>query len=144
MTYTNEIIDRYDNIASIPTTLTGFFGGASYFSTLDPGQIIFGIEAVWVYSFASVSCGALGWLTGPTLGTAVWKFLHKAKLPEYEIKERVFYHHIMKNRVDPARQSVQNPVPDYYGENVYSLQTYRQWLRDQATYNRKAYLSENE
>lgn len=42
MTYTNEIIDRYDNIASIPTTLTGFFGGASYFSTLDPGQIIFG------------------------------------------------------------------------------------------------------
>ncbi|TIA81866.1 hypothetical protein E3P92_02088 [Wallemia ichthyophaga] len=136
---------RYDAIASIPTTLGGFFGGASYFSSFDPNQVIFGLFTL--FSLAGITimgCGALGWLTGPSLGTSIWKFLHKSKLPEYEIKERLFFHHIMKKRVDPARQSVQNPVPDYYGESIVSLKSYRQWLRDQATYNRKAYLSEKD
>jgi hypothetical protein len=29
-------------------------------------------------------------------------------------------------------------VPDYYGEKIGSMKGYRQWLRDQATYRRKA------
>ena len=33
----------------------------------------------------------------------------------------------MKNRVDPSRQSVSNPVPDYYCEKVGNLKQYRQW-----------------
>ncbi|KIR27691.1 presequence translocated-associated motor subunit PAM17, mitochondrial [Cryptococcus deuterogattii 99/473] len=52
--------------------------------------------------------------------------------------DREFYHRIKKNRADPRFQSVQNIVPDFYGEKIVSLSTYRRWLRDQAVYKRKA------
>lgn len=45
-----------------------------------------------------------------------------------ESKDKEFYRHIVKNRVNPSRQSVSNPVPDYYCEKVGSLKQYRQWL----------------
>jgi import inner membrane translocase subunit TIM23 len=59
-----------------------------------------------------------------------------------EIRDREFYAHIVKNRVDPSRQSVSNPVPDYYAEKVGSLKQYRQWLRDQSAFRRKSQFGE--
>ncbi|KAH9928086.1 uncharacterized protein B0H18DRAFT_1001336 [Fomitopsis serialis] len=32
-----------------------------------------------------------------------------------EARDREFYQHIVKNRVDPTAQSATNPVPDFYG-----------------------------
>ena len=32
-----------------------------------------------------------------------------------EKRDKEFHQHIVKNRVDPTRQSATNPVPDYYG-----------------------------
>jgi len=32
---------------------------------------------------------------------------------------------------------MQNPVPDYYGEKITSVQSYRQWLKDQRAFNKK-------
>jgi hypothetical protein len=52
-------------------------------------------------------------------------------------KEKEFLAHIKKNRVDPSFQSLSNPVPDYYGEKIGSVQQYRQWLKDQRAYNKK-------
>ena len=78
------------------------------------------------------------WLVGPTLGSALWAARHSAKLPAIREKDADFYEHIKRMRVDPSRQSVQNPVPDFYGEKIGSLKQYRQWLRDQATFRRKA------
>lgn len=34
-----------------------------------------------------------------------------------EKRDKEFHEHIVKNRVDPTRQSATNPVPDYYGES---------------------------
>ena len=52
-------------------------------------------------------------------------------------KEKDFYQHIKRHRVDPSSQSVSNPVPDYYGEKIDSLKAYRQWLKDQRAFTRK-------
>jgi import inner membrane translocase subunit TIM23 len=40
---------------------------------------------------------------------------HRRTLALIEAKDREFYRHIVKNRVDPRAQSTNNPVPDYYG-----------------------------
>jgi import inner membrane translocase subunit TIM23 len=52
-------------------------------------------------------------------------------------KEKEFFARIRRYRVDPSSQSFSNPVPDYYGEKIGSVQQYRQWLRDQRAYNKK-------
>lgn len=52
-------------------------------------------------------------------------------------KEKEFYYRIRRYRVDPSNNSMNNPVPDYYGEKIGSVQGYRQWLKDQRAYNRK-------
>lgn len=52
-------------------------------------------------------------------------------------KEKEFYNRIKRYRVDPSSNTLANPVPDYYGEKIGSVQGYRQWLKDQRAYNRK-------
>jgi import inner membrane translocase subunit TIM23 len=52
-------------------------------------------------------------------------------------KEKEFFDRIRRFRVDPSTNSIANPVPDYYGEKIGSVQGYRQWLKDQRAYNRK-------
>ena len=58
-------------------------------------------------------------------------------MAELRSKERDFFERIRKNRVDPASSSMQNPVPDYYGEKIVSVQGYRAWLKDQRAFNKK-------
>ncbi len=74
-----------------------------------------------------------------------------------EARELEFLKRIRKNRVDPRAQSAVNLVPDFYGkfilyssimslttkvawlgEKIGSLHDYRQWLRDQSKYKKKA------
>lgn len=54
-----------------------------------------------------------------------------------EQKEKAFYGHIKRYRADPTSSSVNNPVPDYYGEKIGSVADYRRWLKDQRAFNRK-------
>ncbi len=79
-----------------------------------------------------------GWLVGPSVGSFFWSLAHSSKMPAYRLKDAAFYAHIKRNRVDPSRQSMQNPVGDWHGEKIGSIKQYRQWLRDQAVYRRKA------
>ncbi|KAM0792593.1 hypothetical protein ACM66B_005254 [Microbotryomycetes sp. NB124-2] len=131
---------RVGLVTSIPTTFLGFSLGANYFATkeADPTDTIMGIEPIWAYAIATVACGAFGWLVGPSLGNQMWRLTHRKVLKSMEVKERDFFEHVKRMRVDPSRQSVSNPVPDYYAEKVHSLRGYRQWLRDQSAYRRKA------
>lgn len=62
---------------------------------------------------AMVACVAGGWLSGPILGNAVWRATHRSVRKEMERMDAVFLRHIRERRVDPSRQSVNNPVPDY-------------------------------
>ncbi|SCV69558.1 BQ2448_2578 [Microbotryum intermedium] len=136
----------YGLLASVPTTFAGLTLGASYFATIEaePTDLILGLEPVYAYGIATMACVALGWLSGPIVGTALWRLTHRKVLQAMEVKEKDFYAHIARNRVDPSRQSVSNPVPDYYAEKVSSLSGYRQWLRDQNVYRRKATFGEGQ
>ncbi|KAL8284192.1 hypothetical protein RQP46_004941 [Phenoliferia psychrophenolica] len=137
---------RYGLLASIPTTFAGFSVGAGYFATLEAevGELLMGIEPIYVYGAATIGCVALGWLSGPMFGSAVWKATHGKVLTAMEVKDREFYEHIVRNRADPTRNSASNPAPDFYGEKIGSVKDYRQWLRDQAAYKRKATFGKGE
>lgn len=52
-------------------------------------------------------------------------------------KEKQFFQRIKKFRVDPTQSSLNNPVPDFYGEKIGSVADYRRWLKDQRAFNLK-------
>ncbi|WVR08040.1 hypothetical protein IAU60_005084 [Kwoniella sp. DSM 27419] len=134
----------WSSITTIPTTVLGLGLGGSYFASLetDPSQLIMGIEAMYVYGGATFGCMALGYLAGPTLGSSLFSLTHssiaRGKDSPLEVMDREFFNRIKRNRADPRFQSAQNIIPDFYGEKIVSLSTYRRWLRDQAVYKRKA------
>ncbi|KAI9571255.1 mitochondrial import protein Pam17 [Boletus coccyginus] len=135
---------RWETALTIPTSLLGLVGGAAYFGSLetDATKPVMGIDPMIFYGICTMACTGLGYLFGPTIGSACWRMTHRRTLALIEAKDRDFYRHIVKNRVDPTAQSANNPVPDYYGEKIGSLHQYRQWLRDQAKFRRKAQFPE--
>ncbi|WFD06881.1 TIM23 complex component [Malassezia vespertilionis] len=123
-------------VATIPTMLlTAVFSG-SYFLTqeVEPGQMLFGIDPLFVNIGATLACVGAGWLIGPSIGNVAWSLFHRHKAAQIAQRDRQFYQHIRKMRADPSRQVMHNPVPDYYGEKIGSLHAYRQWLRDQVRF----------
>ncbi|GAB7357226.1 hypothetical protein MBLNU459_g8207t1 [Dothideomycetes sp. NU459] len=101
------------------------------------GAQMTGMDPVFVLGGSLVAVGAVGWLMGPFLGTAVFKIWKSSATVEFARKEKDFYTHIKRYRADPASSSVNNPVPDYYGEKISSVSDYRRWLKDQRAFNRK-------
>ncbi|KAJ3576881.1 hypothetical protein NP233_g126 [Leucocoprinus birnbaumii] len=137
---------KWQVATTIPCALLGFAGGVAYFGNLDtdPTKMIMGIDPFFFYGICTVGCVGLGALIGPTVGTALWRTSHRTNLALIDAKDTEFYQRIAKNRVDASLQSPTSPIPDYYGEKIGSIHQYRQWLRDQAKYRRKAILSEEE
>jgi len=131
---------RWEMFVTMPTTVIAFGVGASYLASMeiDHSKLIFGVDPVFVLGAATIACGGLGYLLGPTFGGIAWNMTHRKILPMVEARDRDFYNHIVRNRVDPRAQSPSNPVPDYHGEKIGSLHHYRQWLRDQSRFRKKA------
>ena len=106
---------------------------------IDPTETIFGLDAFTVYIGGIMCVGGVGYLLGPPLiGDTIFNLPHRGVMGSYRIKQKMFLKHVRKMRVDASRQSMNNPVPDYYGEKIGSLKDYRQWLRDCNEYRRKA------
>jgi import inner membrane translocase subunit TIM23 len=53
-------------------------------------------------------------------------------------KEKSFYDRIKRYRADPSTSTLSNPIPDYYGEKIGSVQDYRKWLKDQRAFSLKS------
>ncbi|KAF3916809.1 hypothetical protein ABW20_dc0108868 [Dactylellina cionopaga] len=130
---------RFNLAGSIFCSIVTSTIGINILGTLeiDPSKMIWGLDPLMALGVGLIASGATGWLIGPVAGTQAFKFMNRRWLPEITKKEKEFFHHIKKNRVDPSFQSLSNPVPDYYGEKIGSLSQYRQWLKDQRAYNRK-------
>ncbi|KIP12288.1 hypothetical protein PHLGIDRAFT_82061 [Phlebiopsis gigantea 11061_1 CR5-6] len=130
---------------TIPLTFAGFATGILIFGEMemDPTKPIFNLDPMVVYGAATIGCAGFGYLMGPIAGSSCWRLTHRNAMKLIEAKDREFHRHVVKNRVDPTSQSATNPVPDFYGEKIGSLKDYRQWLRDQARYKRKAALPED-
>ncbi|KAJ7907336.1 mitochondrial import protein Pam17 [Mycena leptocephala] len=135
---------QWQTALTIPCAMIGFFGGSFYFGSLqtDPTKPIMGIDPMMFYGGCTVLCMGAGYIVGPSLGSTVWRIMNRNAVAQIDTLDREFYKHVAKNRVDAALQSATNPVPDYYGEKIGSLKQYRQWLRDQSKYRRKALLPE--
>lgn len=120
-------------ISTVPAMLIAGIASGSYFMTqeIDPSKTIAGIDPLFLHIGATLACIGAGWLVGPTMGVWVWTFLHRGKAAQFARRDAEFYARIKRLRADPTRQVVHNPVPDYYGENIGSIQQYRQWIRDQ-------------
>lgn len=105
---------------------------------LDFERPIMGIDPIFVMVGVVLLGGGLGWTISPVLGSPVFQMLYRSKMPLFKAKDKIFLQKIKAHRVDPSSQSFSNPVPDYYGEKIFSLKDYRQWLRDCNAYRRKA------
>lgn len=55
------------------------------------------------------SCGGVGWLLGPIVGTGLFNARNRASLPNMERMEREFFGRIRRFRVDPSASSMANP-----------------------------------
>ncbi|KAG6334514.1 hypothetical protein ID866_4567 [Astraeus odoratus] len=135
---------RWETAVTIPCTLLGLVGGVAYFGSTeaDATKPIMGVDPLFFYGGCTIACMGLGYLVGPVIGSACWRLTHRRTMGLIEEKDREFHKRIVKNRVDPTAQSATNPVPDYHGEKIGSLHQYRQWLRDQAKFRRKARFTE--
>lgn len=132
---------RYSLIGSVLCAIISFLGSWIYLSQreIDPTEVIFGLDPFTVYIGIMMAVGCLGFLLGPGLiGDPLFSILNKSKSPAFRVKQKQFAQRIIAKRVDASRQSMSNPVPDYYGEKIGSIRDYRQWLRDCNAYRRKA------
>ncbi|PYI20892.1 Pam17-domain-containing protein [Aspergillus japonicus CBS 114.51] len=131
---------RYTLASSVVTSAFTTVLGMQVLSSQDLeglGAQVMGLDPFVVLGMATAACGAAGWLLGPFVGNSVWGLIYRRYKPSLLQKEKQFYDRIRRFRVDPSSNSIANPVPDYYGEKIGSVQGYRQWLKDQRAYNRK-------
>ncbi|KAI5805890.1 mitochondrial import protein Pam17, partial [Geopyxis carbonaria] len=130
---------RYNLVSSIFTSVVGTSIGMGYLANkeIDVTQPVMGMDPLILFGLATISCGAVGWLAGPAIGGQVFGVMNRRWTTQIAEREREFLTRIRKNRVDPSSQSMSNPVPDYYGEKIGSVQQYRQWLRDQRAFKLK-------
>ncbi|CDR36690.1 CYFA0S01e03576g1_1 [Cyberlindnera fabianii] len=126
--------------SSIVTALIGSTASWGYLANveIDPTQMIFGFDPFMIFFAGFMAATGVGYMFGPLLGSAVFRITAGKKINGFKSKNKEFLERVFRNRVDPSSQSFSNPVPDYYGEKIDSLKTYKQWLRDCHAYRRKA------
>ncbi|ODM15366.1 Presequence translocated-associated motor subunit pam17, mitochondrial [Aspergillus cristatus] len=131
---------RYSVASSVLTSAATTVFGVQYLSTQDIeslGAQVMGLDPIVVLGMSTMACGAVGWLLGPFVGNGLWSLVNRKYTAAFIRKEKEFFDRIRRFRVDPSSNSIANPVPDYYGEKIGSVQGYRSWLKDQRAYNRK-------
>lgn len=117
-----------------------FLGSSYYIAAVmdfDPDPI-WGMDPTIIYGAGIVGlsmCAAAGGL----VASASWWRVAKGGsiLRTIDIMDRQFFEHVKAVRPADLRLSLQNPLPDYYAENVTSLAEYRTWLRKQREYRIK-------
>lgn len=130
-------------INTVCSVITGIGGAAATISVLgnieiDPEKKIAGLDPFIVFGGLIFIGGGFGYLLGPFIGEQVFKVANRSIFKEYSLKERKFLTRVKQHRVDPTSLSLSNPIPDYYGEKIYDIKGYKQWLRDCNAYRRKS------
>lgn len=70
---------RYNLASSVLTSFIGTSAGMGYLANkeIDVTQTIFGMDPLMMFGFATVGCGAAGWLAGPSLAGGVFNLVKK-------------------------------------------------------------------
>lgn len=101
---------RYQVACSLATMLLGGAVAGAVLVDLDMdwmGKIP--LDPVVTLGLMTMGSAALGWLAGPSLGSAIFYSVKRGIKQPMAIKEAEFFARIKKNRVDPSVSSVQNP-----------------------------------
>ncbi|KAF1845884.1 Pam17-domain-containing protein [Cucurbitaria berberidis CBS 394.84] len=96
-----------------------------------------GFDPFMLMGLSTLGMMAVGWLIGPIFGNRVFNLAYRGVLGEFAQKDSAFFNRIKRHRVDPTASSLANPPPDYYGEKIGSVASYRRWLKDQRAFNLK-------
>ncbi|KFZ13014.1 hypothetical protein V502_06814 [Pseudogymnoascus sp. VKM F-4520 (FW-2644)] len=125
--------------SSVGTSFGGMLAGAQALAVSDMDSLVgqVPLDPFITLGLITFSCGGIGWLLGPIVGTGIFNTMNRKYIPDMAAKEVEFYKRVKKFRVDPSASSMANPVPDYYGEKISSVAGYRQWLKDQRAFNKK-------
>ncbi|PVU98754.1 hypothetical protein BB559_001286 [Furculomyces boomerangus] len=134
-----------ERITSLPFAFVGMGAGTAYLSTIPMENVVTlsAIDPMVIISGAVVMCGVFGFMGGGFIGGNLWKLINKKDLVRINAKETDYFDHIKNNRSDPRLSSYRNPLPDYYGERIYSVKDYRKWLKKQRNHERNGYSMEN-
>ncbi|KAJ2850271.1 TIM23 complex component [Coemansia brasiliensis] len=129
----------WERLGSLPCAILGLGGGAAVFASLpvDPQQTFMGLDPLMLFGGCSLFSGALGFVIGPSVGRRWYRVINRDLARALDNKEAEFFKHVRMNRSDPSLSSASNPLPDFYGEKINSLQSYRRWLRKQREHERK-------
>ncbi|KAJ2599949.1 TIM23 complex component [Coemansia sp. RSA 1286] len=129
----------WERLAALPCAILGLGAGAAVFASLpiNPQQTFMGLDPLVVFGGATMFCGLLGFVVGPSVGRVWYKIANAELARSLDAKEAVFFKHVKANRSDPNFSSASNPLPDFYGEKINSLSAYRRWLRKQREHERK-------
>ncbi|KAK6948293.1 TIM23 complex component [Daldinia eschscholtzii] len=131
---------RFQIVSGILTMAIGGTVGAILLVNMDMDWLLTKVpmDPFFALGIMTLSFAGLGWLAGPSVGSALFYTFKKGVKKPMEIKESEFFARIKKNRVDPSNSSLSgNAVPDFYGEKISSVAGYRQWLKDQRAFNKK-------
>ncbi|KAI1353024.1 Pam17-domain-containing protein [Xylaria sp. FL0043] len=131
---------RFQLASSIVTMAMGGTAGAVLLVNMNMDWLLSKVpmDPIFALGIVTLSFAGLGWLAGPSLGSAIFYTIKRGVKRPMAVKESEFFNRIKKNRVDPTNSSLSgNAVPDFYGEKISSVAGYRQWLKDQRAFNKK-------
>ncbi|KAJ2005547.1 TIM23 complex component [Coemansia sp. RSA 2322] len=133
----------WERLAALPCAMLGLGAGAAVFASLpvNPQQMFMGLDPLLVFGGATMFCGVLGFVVGPSVGRVWYRIGNRRLAQSLDFKEAEFFKHVRANRSDPNFSSASNPLPDFYGEKINSLHGYRKWLRKQREHERKGTFS---
>ncbi|KAI1447770.1 Pam17-domain-containing protein [Annulohypoxylon stygium] len=131
---------RFQLVSGLFTMAIGGSAGALLLVNMDMDWLLTKVpmDPFFALGIMTLSFAGLGWLAGPSLGSALFYTFKRGVKKPMAVKESEFFARIKKNRVDPSNSSLSgNAVPDFYGEKISSVAGYRQWLKDQRAFNKK-------
>ena len=102
---------RWQVAFSVASLLSSGTAGALFVSTgaAEPVVNQIPLDPLVTLGLITFSFAALGWLIGPSMGSAVFYALNRKWKAQMTLKEGQFFARIKKNRVDPSASSAGNP-----------------------------------
>lgn len=121
---------RWQSGFSVVGALGSGFAGATVLSSGLADSVVgqIPLDPLITLGLMTLSCAALGWLVGPSLGSAVFNVLKSKYKGPMAAKEGEFFARIKKHRVDPSASSVRNPGRFYLfvppSPNIIAIEVY--------------------
>lgn len=102
---------RVQLLFSFLNSLVGISGGAIVLSSGIADHVVklIPLDPFLTLGLMTTACGALGWLSGPSVGSGLFYLKNRKLKQQIKLKESEFFEKIKKNRADPSNSSASNP-----------------------------------